>query len=127
MTTTAGGPLIALDAWAESPLLMMALTVMLGLAITLVVLRRLSRVGGTLTVSPGGDTGADEMTIKELWVYPLKSGRRCGVAQAKLLDTGLQYDRSFMVVTADGGEMVRSARSARSRWFSPASTRRPTG
>jgi uncharacterized protein len=48
-----------------------------------------------------------EMSIKKIWIYPLKSGKRIEVKQAEIRPDGcgLMYDRMFMVVN-DEGEMV---------------------
>lgn len=40
--------------------------------------------------------------IAELWVYPIKSCAGVRVPRATLLDTGLEWDRSWMVVDAQG-------------------------
>jgi uncharacterized protein YcbX len=43
-----------------------------------------------------------QATIEQIWVYPIKSC--CGVAltEAELTDTGLAFDRAWMVVDAEG-------------------------
>ena len=45
------------------------------------------------------------LTLTDLFVHPVKSGAALKVAQATLTDTGLQYDREWMVVD-DRGEFV---------------------
>ena len=40
--------------------------------------------------------------VSELWVYPVKSCGGVSVAEARLLRGGLEWDREFAVVTADG-------------------------
>lgn len=42
------------------------------------------------------------LTIAGLFLHPLKSGASLAVHQATVSDTGLQYDREWMVVDADG-------------------------
>lgn len=41
-------------------------------------------------------------TIEELWVYPVKSCAGIRLPEAELTDTGLAYDRAWMVVDAQG-------------------------
>jgi uncharacterized protein YcbX len=43
-----------------------------------------------------------QATIAEIWVYPVKSCAGIRVPEAELTDTGLLYDRAWMVVDADG-------------------------
>ncbi len=45
------------------------------------------------------------LTIAGLHVYPIKSCGGCDVNEALLIETGLEFDRAWMVVDADG-EMV---------------------
>lgn len=45
------------------------------------------------------------LTLAELFLHPLKSGAALPVRQALVTETGLQYDREWMVVDA-GGEFV---------------------
>lgn len=45
------------------------------------------------------------LTLSDLFIHPLKSGAALPVRQALLTDTGLQYDREWMVVD-DRGEFV---------------------
>jgi uncharacterized protein YcbX len=40
--------------------------------------------------------------ISELWVYPVKSLAGISLAQSRLLETGLEWDRHWMVVDAQG-------------------------
>ena len=42
-------------------------------------------------------------TIDQLWVYPVKSCAGIGLTEAELTDTGLLYDRAWMVVDSEGG------------------------
>lgn len=43
-----------------------------------------------------------QATIAEIWIYPVKSCAGIRVPEAELTDTGLLYDRAWMVVDADG-------------------------
>lgn len=43
-----------------------------------------------------------QATIEELWVYPVKSCAGVRLHEAELTDTGLLYDRAWMVVDARG-------------------------
>ena len=43
-----------------------------------------------------------QATIEELWVYPVKSCAGVRLPEAELTDTGLLYDRAWMVVDAQG-------------------------
>ena len=49
--------------------------------------------------SPAADVQA---TIEELWVYPVKSCAGIPLRESELTDTGLLYDRAWMVVDAEG-------------------------
>lgn len=51
------------------------------------------------TPSPSADVQA---TIEQLWVYPVKSCAGISLPEAELTDTGLAYDRAWMVVDAAG-------------------------
>lgn len=42
------------------------------------------------------------LTLASLFLHPLKSGASLAMQQAALSETGLQYDREWMVVDADG-------------------------
>lgn len=42
------------------------------------------------------------LTLDELWIYPVKSCAGLRVRSATLLDTGLEWDRTWMVVGPDG-------------------------
>ncbi len=46
-----------------------------------------------------------QATIAQLWVYPVKSCAGISLTEVELTDTGLLYDRAWMVVDA-GGEFV---------------------
>ncbi|MBX3610700.1 MAG: MOSC N-terminal beta barrel domain-containing protein [Hydrogenophaga sp.] len=48
------------------------------------------------------DHDALEATIEQLWIYPVKSCAGIAVREAELTDTGLLYDRAWMVVDSDG-------------------------
>ena len=50
-------------------------------------------------MSPTDDVQA---SIEQLWIYPIKSCAGVRVEQAELTDTGLLYDRAWMVVDAQG-------------------------
>jgi uncharacterized protein YcbX len=43
-----------------------------------------------------------QATIAQLWVYPVKSCAGVSLTEAELTDTGLVYDRAWMVVDEDG-------------------------
>lgn len=43
-----------------------------------------------------------QATIEELWVYPVKSCAGIALRESELTDTGLLYDRAWMVVDAEG-------------------------
>jgi uncharacterized protein YcbX len=43
-----------------------------------------------------------QASIAEIWIYPVKSCAGIRVPEAELTDTGLLYDRAWMVVDADG-------------------------
>lgn len=43
-----------------------------------------------------------QASIEQLWIYPIKSCAGVRVEQAELTDTGLLYDRAWMVVDAQG-------------------------
>lgn len=48
-------------------------------------------------------TPADvQATIEQLWIYPIKSCAGISLTEAELTETGLAYDRSWMVVDAQG-------------------------
>lgn len=49
--------------------------------------------------SPAHDVQA---TIDQLWVYPVKSCAGVSVPEVELTDTGLAFDRSWMVVDSEG-------------------------
>ncbi|MBL0920335.1 MAG: MOSC N-terminal beta barrel domain-containing protein [Hydrogenophaga sp.] len=48
------------------------------------------------------DAADVQATIEELWVYPVKSCAGVRLDEAELTDTGLLYDRAWMVVDAQG-------------------------
>lgn len=50
-------------------------------------------------VNPAADLQA---TIEQLWVYPVKSCAGVPLPEAELTDTGLLYDRAWMVVDSEG-------------------------
>jgi uncharacterized protein YcbX len=43
-----------------------------------------------------------QATIEELWVYPVKSCAGISLRESELTDTGLLYDRAWMVVDSEG-------------------------
>jgi uncharacterized protein YcbX len=43
-----------------------------------------------------------QATIEQIWVYPIKSCGGVGLTEAELTDTGLAFDRAWMVVDAEG-------------------------
>ncbi|WP_244814285.1 MOSC domain-containing protein [Caballeronia sp. Lep1P3] len=45
--------------------------------------------------------------LKELFVYPIKSCAGIGLARAVLLETGLEYDRNWLVTDATGGMITQ--------------------
>lgn len=69
---------------------------------------------------PPVDTLADRcrFTLAELWVYPVKSCAGIRVPDAELLDTGLAWDRTWMVVDAEG-EFVSQREYPRMAWIQP--------
>ena len=50
-------------------------------------------------MTPSPDVQA---TIEQLWVYPVKSCAGLALPEAELTDTGLAFDRTWMVVDAEG-------------------------
>lgn len=48
------------------------------------------------------DAADVQATIEQLWVYPVKSCAGVRLDEAELTDTGLLYDRAWMVVDAQG-------------------------
>eukprot|EP01041_Mallomonas_annulata_P015125 gene15125-32079_t len=54
-------------------------------------------------MNPAESAAADvQATIEELWVYPVKSCAGIPLRESELTDTGLLYDRAWMVVDAEG-------------------------
>ncbi|MES2842997.1 MAG: MOSC N-terminal beta barrel domain-containing protein [Pseudomonadota bacterium] len=54
-------------------------------------------------MNPAATPAADvQATIEQLWVYPVKSCAGIQLPEAELTDTGLLYDRAWMVVDAEG-------------------------
>jgi uncharacterized protein len=51
------------------------------------------------TATPTHDVQA---TIDQLWIYPIKSCAGVSLPEVELTDTGLAYDRSWMVVDSEG-------------------------
>jgi uncharacterized protein len=47
-------------------------------------------------------TAALQASIEQLWVYPVKSCAGVALSEAELTDTGLLYDRAWMVVDSSG-------------------------
>ena len=60
-----------------------------------------------------------QATIEELWVYPIKSCAGVSLREAELTDTGLLYDRAWMVVDAQG-EFVSQRELPRMALIQPA-------
>lgn len=58
-------------------------------------------------------------TIEELWVYPVKSCAGIRLPEAELTDTGLAYDRAWMVVD-DRGQFVSQRELPRMALIQPA-------
>jgi len=42
------------------------------------------------------------LTLEQIWIYPVKSCAGIRLRTVELLDTGLEWDRTWMVVDADG-------------------------
>jgi uncharacterized protein len=59
------------------------------------------------------------LTLDQLWVYPVKSCAGIRVAEATLLDTGLEWDRAWMVVD-ERGEFVSQRELPRMALVQPA-------
>ena len=56
-----------------------------------------------LRPAPAADTASDlTALISQLWVYPVKSCAGVAVQEALLTETGLEFDRAWMVVDAQG-------------------------
>ncbi len=55
-----------------------------------------------MNANPSPDSADVQATIDQLWVYPVKSCAGVPLTEAELTDTGLLYDRAWMVVDADG-------------------------
>jgi uncharacterized protein len=54
-------------------------------------------------MNPVATPAADlQATIEELWVYPVKSCAGIQLRESELTDTGLLYDRAWMVVDSEG-------------------------
>ena len=69
-----------------------------------------------LSLAPEGEVQA---TIEQLWVYPVKSCGGISLAEVELTETGLLYDRAWMVV--DGaGEFVTQRELPRMALIQPA-------
>jgi len=64
----------------------------------------LPHVAGAERHAMAGDVAA---VISRLYVYPVKSCAGVEVRQAILLDTGLEFDRAWMVVDAQGGFLTQ--------------------
>jgi uncharacterized protein YcbX len=48
----------------------------------------------------------DPLTVSQLYLHPIKSCAGIAVTEALLIDTGLEFDRAWMVVDADEREFV---------------------
>jgi uncharacterized protein YcbX len=60
-----------------------------------------------------------QATIEQLWVYPVKSCAGVALSEAELTDTGLLYDRAWMVVDSEG-EFVTQRELPRMALIQPA-------
>ncbi|MDP2416096.1 MAG: MOSC domain-containing protein, partial [Hydrogenophaga sp.] len=60
-----------------------------------------------------------QATIDQLWVYPVKSCAGIALPEAELTDTGLAYDRTWMVVDSTG-EFVSQRELPRMALIQPA-------
>jgi MOSC domain-containing protein len=58
------------------------------------------------------------VTVDELNIYPLKSGRRIETASVRLADTGLEWDRHWMLVDAKG-TFLSQRTHPRLAWIQP--------
>src|SRR5512145_679190 len=65
------------------------------------------------------ETADVQATIDELWIYPVKSCAGVRVTEAELTDTGLLYDRAWMVVD-EQGEFVSQRELPRMALVQPA-------
>ncbi len=65
------------------------------------------------------ETADVQATIDELWIYPVKSCAGVRVNEAELTDTGLLYDRAWMVVD-ERGEFVSQRELPRMALIQPA-------
>ncbi len=71
-------------------------------------------------MNPVATSAADlQATIEELWVYPVKSCAGIQLRESELTDTGLLYDRAWMVVDAEG-EFVSQRELPRMALIQPA-------
>ncbi|ARU06718.1 hypothetical protein CCO03_07395 [Comamonas serinivorans] len=62
---------------------------------------------------------AGQGTLHEIWVHPIKSCAGIAVPQARLLATGLQWDRHWMLVDS-AGRFVTQRTHPRMAWLDPA-------
>lgn len=71
-------------------------------------------------MSPSSPVPHDvQATIDQLWIYPVKSCAGVSVPEVELTDTGLAYDRSWMVVDSEG-EFVTQRELPRMALIQPA-------
>lgn len=70
-------------------------------------------------MSPTPDPQDVQATIDQLWVYPVKSCAGIALPEAELTDTGLAYDRTWMVVDS-AGEFVTQRELPRMALIQPA-------
>lgn len=52
-------------------------------------------------------TAATELTISEIWIYPIKSLGGIKLKQARLTERGLEWDRRWMLLDAEGQFMTQ--------------------
>jgi hypothetical protein len=70
-------------------------------------------------MSPSSAPQDVQATIDQLWVYPVKSCAGIALPEAELTDTGLAYDRTWMVVDSTG-EFVSQRELPRMALIQPA-------
>lgn len=58
------------------------------------------------------------VTVEQLNIYPLKSGRRIEKASIRLLPTGFEWDRHWMIIDA-GGTFLSQRTHPRLAWIQP--------
>ena len=53
--------------------------------------------------SPAAAAAAAALVVKEIWIYPLKSGRGLSLPSATVGPTGFAFDRQWMLVNSASG------------------------